>query len=118
MDLDHDKYITDAEFLNYMDNCLSGLMAALEKEITDQHLKICLKDWLSKNRKIFFDETLKVFHNNKRSDPNKWLYNDYKRWVLSGENWTMDIQLGVKKYRVPLNLLSLFGIPKPIATYN
>lgn len=30
----------------------------------------------------------------------------------------MDIQLGVKKYRVPLNLLSLFGIPKPIATYN
>jgi hypothetical protein len=44
----------------------------------------------------------------------KWNYNDFKRWILSGDNWTMDISLGNTKYRTPLNLLCLFGIPKPL----
>jgi hypothetical protein len=73
-----------------------------------------LKDWVSKNKKQFFDEILKIFHRHKRSDPVKWNYIDFKRWVLSGENWTMDISLGVNKYKMPTNLLCLFGIPKPI----
>ncbi len=89
-------------------------MVALEKDITENHFRVCLKEWISKNKKQFFDEVLKIFHKHKRSDPNKWNYSDFKRWVLSGENWTMDIALGTRKYRTPLNLLCLFGIGKPI----
>jgi hypothetical protein len=44
----------------------------------------------------------------------KWNYSDFKRWIFSGDNWTMDISLGAVKYRTPLNLLCLFGIPKPL----
>ena len=55
LDLDQDKSISDAEFLNFMDNCFISLMAALEKDMTDNHFKVCLKDWVSKNKKQFFD---------------------------------------------------------------
>lgn len=114
LDLDQDRSISDAEFLNYMDNCFVSLMIALNQDLTDTQFKLCLKDWISKNKKQFFDEILKIFHKHKRSDPVKWNYSDFKRWILSGENWTMDITLGTKKYRIAINLLCLFGIPKPI----
>lgn len=114
IDLDRDKYISDAEFLNYMDNVFISLLALFEKDLSDNHFRVSLKEWVSKNRKIFFDEVLKIFHKFKRSDPVKWSYVDYKRWVLSGENWTMDLSLGAKKYRTPVNLLCLFGLPKPL----
>lgn len=97
-----------------MDNCFVSLMAAMEKDLTENQLKLTLKDWISKNKKVFFEEILKIFQKHKKSDPVKWNYSDFKRWILSGENWTMDIALGAKKYRVPLNLLCLFGMPKPV----
>lgn len=59
-------------------------MAVVKKDLTENHFKVSLKDWISKNKKVFFDEILKVYHKYKRSDPNKWNYIDYKRWVLSG----------------------------------
>lgn len=43
LDIDQDKSISDAEFLNYMDNCFISLMAALEKDITENHFKVSLK---------------------------------------------------------------------------
>lgn len=57
---------------------------------------------------------MKIFQNNKRSHPEKWNYADFKRWILSGENWTLDITLGGQKLRTPLNLLCLFRIKNPM----
>ncbi len=34
-----------------MDNCFISLMAALEKDLPDNHFKVCLKDWVIKNKK-------------------------------------------------------------------
>ena len=67
-----------------MDNCFISLMATLEKDLTDNNFRNCLKDWVSKNKKTYFDQILVIFNKYKRSDPHKWNYNDYKRWVLSG----------------------------------
>lgn len=96
-----------------MDNCFISLMATVEKDISDNNYRVCLKDWVSKNKKSFFDHVIGMFNKYKRTDPHKWNYNDYKRWVLSGDNWTLDAGLGGRKYRVPVNLLCLFGIPRP-----
>jgi hypothetical protein len=87
-------------------------MSIVEKDIIDNYFKVSLKDWMGKNRKVLYDEVLRIFEKHKRSDLDKWNYADFKRWVLSGENWTLDIQIDGKKYRTPLNLLCLFGMPK------
>ena len=42
-DLDGDKCISDAEFLNFMDNCFVSLMAIAEKDIVDKEFKLMLK---------------------------------------------------------------------------
>lgn len=63
-----------------------------------------------KNKKKFFDFVIAIFEKYKRSDPHRWNLADYKRWILSGENWTLDFEIGTKIYRMPLNLLCLFSI--------
>ncbi len=87
-------------------------MACVEKDITDNNFRVNLREWVGKNKKIFFDQIISIFNKYKRTDPHKWNYNDFKRWVQSGENWTLDVSMGGKKYRVPVNLLCLFGIPR------
>ena len=111
IDLDNDKSITDAEFLSFIDNCFISLMAIAEKDIPDRQYKMALRDWVMKNKKSFYDGVLATFNKYKRSDPHKWGYADFKRWVMSKENWTLDVSVGVNKYRTPLNLLCFFGIP-------
>ena len=86
-------------------------MAIAETNIEDKKFKLALREWVMKNKKQFYDAVLEVFNKNKKTDPNKWMYADFKRWVLSGKNWTLDISLGPHKFRTPLNLLCLFGIP-------
>ena len=93
-----------------MDNCFISLNAIAEREIEDKQFKIAYREWIMKNKKGFYDGILAVFNKYKKTDPNKWLYADFKRWILSGENWTLDVSIGVQKYRTPLNLLCLFGI--------
>ena len=111
IDLDNDKFITDAEFLSFVDNCFISLMIIAEKQIQDSQFRVALRDWVMKNKKTFYDGVLAAFNKNKKTDPNKWMYADFKRWILSGQNWTLDISLGPHKFRTPLNLLCLFGIP-------
>lgn len=43
IDLDRDKYISDAEFLNYMDNVFISLLALFEKDLSDNHFRVSLK---------------------------------------------------------------------------
>lgn len=88
-------------------------MAIAEKDITDSQFRVSLREWIMKNKKSFYDQVLGVFNKHKKTDPERWLYADYKRWVLSEENWTLDITLGAHKYRTPLNLLGLLGISVP-----
>lgn len=74
-----------------MDNCFVSVLNAAQKNIDDHNFRINFKDWVNKHRKQFFDATLRIFEKYKRSDPNYWNMADYKRWVLSGENWTLDL---------------------------
>jgi hypothetical protein len=67
-----------------MDNILTSLMSALEKDLTDNYFKVSLKDWIIKNKNGFYQQIINVFNKHKRSDPNKWNYADFKRWVLTG----------------------------------
>lgn len=52
--------------------------------IEDKKFKIALREWVIKNKKGFYDGVLSTFNKYKRADPNKWLYADFKRWVMSG----------------------------------
>lgn len=52
-----------------MDNCFISLMTAVQKDIHDQKFKVGFKDWVSKNKKVFYDYVLAVFEKYKRSDP-------------------------------------------------
>lgn len=50
IDLDNDKYITNAEFLNFIDNSFINLMFTVENSITDTNFKIQLKQWVQNNK--------------------------------------------------------------------
>ena len=86
-------------------------MIAVERSIAENQFRTSLKEWIIKHKKSFFEYVLGIFQKHKKSDPHYWHYNDFKRWVLSGENWTLDIEVGENKFRTPLNLLCLFALP-------
>ena len=57
------------------------------------NFKIQFTEWVAKNRKKILEHIVGIFKKNLRSDPNRWSFNDYRNWVLSGEHWTFDVEI-------------------------
>ena len=69
IDLDGDNYITNAEFLNYIDNSFINLMFTVENSIQDSKFKLQIKEWVKMNKKTLLEKIMEIFKNNLKSHP-------------------------------------------------
>lgn len=67
-------------------------------------------DWVNTNRPLLIAEIEKVFTENALSNSGEWTRGDFKRWILSEEHWSIYIEIKQKSYKIPLNIVCLFGV--------
>jgi hypothetical protein len=67
-----------------MDKCFISLMQIAENQTKDANFKIQLREWTNQNNKKITEHIISIFKKNLKSDPERWSFGDYKKWVLNG----------------------------------
>ena len=109
----YNEHLEKKNFVNYMKKCYdSGIqnISAMGVSEDKETFKKSLKEWLSTNDDLIVKEIHHIFDANAQVNTEFWTFGDFKRWILSKENWFIYIELNDEKHRIPLHLLCILGI--------
>ena len=87
-----------------------GVESVLKKTKCSGEFKACYQEWIKRSRHTVVAYAEKIFCDHCQAHEALWTEGDFKRWVLSKNQWTIYFELRGVTYNIPLNLLSLFGI--------
>lgn len=86
------------------------MQTIIKDHALDSNFRKSFEDWTIENHGTLDHEMDVMFTTHAQSKPNEWTREDFKRWILEGNQWTIQVEIKGKVFRIPLNLACLFGV--------